>query len=60
MEAIVNLWKDESGAAVLEYGLLIAFIALVIISAVTSLGNAISNQFASEANAISTAVSSAS
>ena len=60
MEAIGNLWKDESGATALEYGLLVSFIALVIISAVSSLGNAISNQFASEANAISTAVSTAS
>jgi len=60
MEVIRNLWQDESGAAALEYGLLIAFIALVIISAVTSIGKAISNQFASKANAISTAISTAS
>jgi pilus assembly protein Flp/PilA len=52
MRAIGNFWQDESGADALEYGLLIAFIALVIMSAVTSLGKAISNMFAIEINAI--------
>ena len=35
---IKNFFKDESGASAVEYGLLITFIALVIIAAVTTLG----------------------
>jgi pilus assembly protein Flp/PilA len=55
MEAIRNLWQDESGASAVEYGLLVALIAVVIIGAVTTLGRTISNMFTSVSNAISTA-----
>ena len=33
-----KLWRDESGATAIEYGLLAALIAVVIIGAVASLG----------------------
>ena len=36
MERIKNFFKDESGASAVEYGLLVALIAVVIIVAVTS------------------------
>ena len=39
MERIKNFFKDESGASAVEYGLLVALIAVVIIVAVTALGN---------------------
>ena len=55
MGAIGNLWQDESGASAVEYGLLVALIAVVIIGAVTTLGKTISNMFTSVSNAISTA-----
>ena len=35
MERIKNFFKDESGASAVEYGLLVALIAVVIITAVT-------------------------
>ena len=38
MERIKNFFKDESGASAVEYGLLVALIAVVIIGAVTILG----------------------
>ena len=38
MERIKNFFKDESGASAVEYGLLVALIAVVIIAAVTALG----------------------
>jgi pilus assembly protein Flp/PilA len=38
-----------------EYGLLVALIAVVIIGAVTMLGQSISNMFTSVSNAVSTA-----
>lgn len=42
--------KDEDGAALAEYGILIAFIAIVAITAVTFFGTKISNKFSSIAN----------
>ena len=37
--------RDESGATAIEYGLIAAFIALVIIGGVTALGTSINTQF---------------
>jgi pilus assembly protein Flp/PilA len=45
MEKIRNFFKDESGAAAVEYGLLVALIACVIIIAVTNLGTGIRTTF---------------
>lgn len=55
MNAIRNLLQDESGASAVEYGLLVALIAVVIIGAVSTLGKTISTMFTSVSNAISTA-----
>jgi pilus assembly protein Flp/PilA len=52
MEKIRNFFKDEVGASAVEYGLLVALIAVVIIAAVTSLGTAISGKFQSAADSI--------
>ncbi len=38
--------KDESGATAIEYGLIAALIAVVIITAVTALGTSVATQFA--------------
>ena len=38
VKLIRNFFKDESGASAVEYGLLVALIAVVIIGAVTMLG----------------------
>lgn len=46
--------KDEDGAALVEYGLLVALIALVCILAVTALGTKISAAFSSIAEALPT------
>ncbi len=37
--------KDESGATAIEYGLIAALIAVVIIAAVSALGTTISSKF---------------
>jgi pilus assembly protein Flp/PilA len=42
--------QDESGATAIEYGLIAALIAVVIIGAVTSLGTGIRNAFNNVAN----------
>ena len=40
-----KLWKDESGATAIEYGLLAALIAVVIIGAVSVLGGTLKGTF---------------
>ncbi len=52
MERLRKLWQDEGGASAVEYGLLVALIAVVIISAVTLLGTNLSTTFTSAANSI--------
>jgi pilus assembly protein Flp/PilA len=52
MEKIRNFFKDESGASAVEYALLVSMIALVIISAVTSLGTSVSSKLNQAANAM--------
>jgi pilus assembly protein Flp/PilA len=37
--------SDESGATAIEYGLIVALIAVVIITAVSTLGNKLNNAF---------------
>ena len=45
--------KDEEGAALAEYGILVAFIAIVAITAVTFFGSKISAKFSSMATSFS-------
>ena len=42
--------KDEDGAALAEYGILVAFIAIVAITAVTFFGSKISAKFSALGN----------
>lgn len=44
---LVRKRKKEDGAAMVEYGLLVALIAVVCIAAVTTLGGRLSNMFTS-------------
>ncbi len=52
MEKMKQFFSDESGASAVEYGLLVALIAVVIVGAVTALGTAISGKFTTAATAI--------
>ena len=54
---IVRFANDESGATAIEYGLLAALIAVVLITAVTTLGRNISTSFSSIANSVGNAKS---
>ncbi len=40
-----HFWKDESGATAIEYGLIAALIAVVIITGVTAVGTKLSTTF---------------
>ncbi|HMM39868.1 MULTISPECIES: Flp family type IVb pilin [Desulfovibrio] len=45
MTRLMQLFKDEEGVTALEYGLIAALIAAVIITAVTTLGTKVSGTF---------------
>jgi len=45
MKNVIKFLKNKSGATAIEYGLIAALIAVVIISAVTALGGTIAGKF---------------
>jgi pilus assembly protein Flp/PilA len=47
--------KDESGATAIEYGLIAALIAVVLITALGLLGNNINNSFTKISTSVATA-----
>ena len=47
-----GLWKDEAGVTAIEYGLIAALIAVIIITAVALVGTDMSNMFNTIANSI--------
>jgi pilus assembly protein Flp/PilA len=53
---VTRFVKDESGATAIEYGLIVALIAVVIITAVTTIGTNLNTAFTS----IGTATAAAS
>ena len=54
MEKIKHFLKDESGASAVEYGLLVALIAVVIITAVQLIGTNLSSKFNTVATTVGT------
>ena len=52
MEKIKRFFKDEEGVTSIEYGLIAALIALVIIGAVALVGTNLSGAFTSIANTV--------
>jgi len=49
-QLIRRLRHDEEGAALVEYGLLVGLIAVICITAITTLGQEISNAFSTIAS----------
>jgi pilus assembly protein Flp/PilA len=45
MEIFQHLYRDTSGVTSVEYALLVTFIALVIVTSATALGNALNQTF---------------
>jgi len=52
MNLMKRFFGEEDGASAVEYGLLVALIAVVIIGAVTVLGTSIQTKFTEASNAI--------
>ena len=50
---LTNFVADEDGAALAEYGILVAFIAIVAITAVTFFGSKVSAKLSEYANKLS-------
>ncbi len=48
-----NLVRDEDGATMVEYALMVALIGAALVTVVTSLGTAISSKFTSVSSSIS-------
>jgi pilus assembly protein Flp/PilA len=57
MKLLERLWKEEEGQDLVEYGLLIVLVALVCITAMQGLANAISAAFTSATTSLSSATS---
>jgi pilus assembly protein Flp/PilA len=45
MEKLINFFKDEEGATAVEYGIMVAAIAAIIITIVISIGEEIQSAF---------------
>jgi pilus assembly protein Flp/PilA len=54
----VRFWRDEFGGTMVEYGLMVALIALVSIAVVTALGVGTLGLFQAQNNALSNALGS--
>ena len=54
---MLNFINDENGATAIEYGLIAALIAVVIIGAVTQLGEQVAGTFTHVSDSMSTAIS---
>ena len=52
MKKLIRFFKDEEGATAVEYGLMVALIAIVIIAGVTLLGTNVSEKFSQAANGV--------
>ena len=55
---MLNFLNDENGATAIEYGLIAALIAVVIIGAVSALGTSVSSTFDTISGALQGATSS--
>ena len=55
MERFRKFFRDEEGATAVEYGLMVALIAIVIIAAVSLLGSNLSDTFSTVADSIGAA-----
>ena len=52
METFTRFIKNESGATAIEYGLIAALIAVVVIGAVTAVGTGLSSTFNTVAGSV--------
>ena len=51
-KAMINFFKDEEGATMVEYGLMLALIAVICIGAVTVIGTSTNGTFTTTSTAL--------
>lgn len=56
VQKVRNFWYDEAGATAVEYGMMVALIAAVIVTIVATLGGQINTAFTTVSNALAAAV----
>ena len=54
-QKLINFFKDEEGATMVEYALMLALIAIVCITAVTFIGNSANTTFDSAGQSLNNA-----
>ncbi len=54
-DLLIKFWKDEEGATAVEYGLIVALIAAVIVAVVATLGGQIKDAFTAVSDKITEA-----
>lgn len=52
IELVQSMIRDEAGATMVEYGVLVGFVALVCIAAITALGQNLSTLYSTFAGSI--------
>ena len=52
MEKLIRFFKDEEGATAVEYGLIVALIAAIIVGVVATLGGQINTAFQTVSTAL--------
>ena len=60
MKKLINFFKDEEGATAVEYGIMVACIAAVIVIIVTSVGQSVKDSFVVVDDALKSIVSETS
>lgn len=55
MNAFINFVRDEDGAALIEYGLIAALVAVAAIAGLTAIGGQLSTMFNSISGTLATA-----
>ena len=58
-ETMKSLWKDESGATAIEYGLIAALVSVAAIGALTAMGTSLTSIFGTVSTQLDTAVTAA-
>ena len=52
MKTLLNLFRDETGVTVVEYGVIAGLIALMIVTATTTIGGTLKSTFSGVASAL--------
>lgn len=56
VKQVINFCRDEEGAAAIEYGLVLAIVAVAIIGSIAGMGNSVGQMYDTVADDFSTAV----